>query len=186
MSEYRAEKLNILFCILQDAKQERNDINEALYDAQNILKKISDEGMKVEKAFVYGDKYNYMKSFGEIPVEQISFIRYSIEDYSLVDSVLSSMNLLMEQQRKDQAMGIASDSSIVFLTNIREIAPIYDLCLKRLFPYFRDFDVHPVFIGGDDTNCPAIADFTKERKGKIYTVDQFKYQAAQAEGWEEL
>ena len=36
----------------------------------------------------------------EDPVEQISFIRYSIEDYSLVDSVLSSMNLLMKRREK--------------------------------------------------------------------------------------
>lgn len=188
------EKRNVLFCVLQDAKQERNDINEALYDAQNMLKKISDEGADVEKAFVYGNKYNHIKLFGEIPVEQISFIRYSIEDYSLVDSVLSGMNLLLEKQQKDRELGIDSGNSIVFLTNIKEIAPIYDLCLKKLFSYFKNFDVHPIFIGGNDTNCPAITNFTKERNlnfaagrnGGIYTVDQFKYRISQVRDWEEL
>lgn len=185
-------KENVMFCILQDAKQEKNDINEALYDAQNMLWHMSQQGIDVEKAFAYGSKYNYLKQFDKIKQDveikekkPISYVRYSIENYSLVDCVLSAMNLLKEKYLEDKNK-IESRNTIVFLTNLREIDVIQNQCIKGILSFFEDFEVKPIFICDDDKSCPAIAEYTKKKHGKIYTAAQFKHAVLHSENWNDL
>ena len=178
---------NVLFCILQDSKQPKNNINESLYDAQKLICSNTDPSVAYEKAFVYGaDQFMHFRT---VENSVIKFIRYSADstdEYAMANCVLTGMNLLKEKYLLDRKQGFESLMYMVFMTNLEIIAPIQDNCIEGILSFFQDADITPMVIMENEKGCSALIHYTILKGGKYYTMEQFRLLAMEASDFVQL